>query len=466
MHRTLFVVGLVIGLMKLSPVVPSVPDLDCSAVAIVEPVAPPAEVKQEKKSYHKGRIHPKNLEQLRAHAALRHAGVRERLPKATAASYDCRTLGLVPPIKDQGQCGSCWDFSGTGVVESALIKAGYGKADGSFVLSEQYTLDCGKNGGCDGDDNTTVLAWAKATGLPLSNDYGPYTASAGRCKSTSKLLKIGDWGFAGAQNGVTAVQDIKNAMVAYGPIGCAIAADDAFMNNPPGTVFDRTTSTGIDHDVILVGWDDSKGKNGAWLLRNSWGSSWCDGGYCWIGYGVNEVGTEAVWASAVPIIPPTPPTPNPPTPPAPVAGAPAITSPLSANAVLNTPFTYQITATNSPTVFSATGLPAGLAVSSTGLISGMATVGGPSAVTVFAANGSGAGFAQVTITVTATPVPPTNPVSLALTPEQVQSVITQSGVVVIRGDMSLSELSEALIRCKEQLKPKPCCGNGPVEKTP
>jgi hypothetical protein len=242
-----------------------------------------------------------------------HGKMLAMLPKATPSVYDCIALGIVGPIKDQAQCGSCWDFSGTGMVESAQFQAGVAKADGSFQLSEQYTLDCYQNGGCNGDDNTTVLDHAKSVGLPTTASYGPYTQQAGQCLYTSQqLYKIANWGFLGSQTGVVDVQSIKNGMASYGPIGCAIAADDAFENNPPGTVFQGSGSTEIDHDIILVGWDDSKG---AWKLRNSWGTSWCDAGYCWIAYGANLVGTEAVWCSATSVVPPGPPVP--PTPPAP-----------------------------------------------------------------------------------------------------------------------------------------------------
>src|SRR5205823_2027288 len=89
---------------------------------------------------------------------------------------------------------SSWNFSGTGVVEIALVKAGRLRLD--QPLSEQYTMDCGSNGGCNGDDNTTVLEWAKKTGLPLTSEYGPYQADSGRCKSAAgQLYKVHDWGF-------------------------------------------------------------------------------------------------------------------------------------------------------------------------------------------------------------------------------------------------------------------------------
>lgn len=212
---------------------------------------------------------------------------------------------------------SCWCFSGTFVVEVALYLAGALKPDGSQALSEQYILDCGSSGGCNGDDNTNVLKWAKATGMPLTADYGPYTASSGSCQiGTKTLYKLQDWGFADGANGdgVTSAASIKAAIMSYGCAGNAIAADDAFMNIKPGTVFQGSGSSSIDHDVALIGWDDARGSvtgsidprlahlptggKTAWILRNSWGASWVDNGYCWIEEGANLVGTEAVWAVA------------------------------------------------------------------------------------------------------------------------------------------------------------------------
>jgi len=265
-------------------------------------------------TYATGHVRHPNKDHLQQLSARRHKAVLQSLAaQAVPAAWDSRQKNWIGPVKDQGSCGSCWDFSGTGVVEIAYNVAGVGPSGGppdptKMVLSEQYTLSCGRNGGCGGDDNVTVLEWAKKTGLPLTADYGPYDASGGRCnfKSSETLYKVNDWGFADSQQGegITPTDLIKAAIMKYGCVGAAIAADNAFMNNPAGKVFDHTTSQGIDHDIILIGWDDSKGSKGAWLLRNSWGTGWCDGGYCWIGYGVNLVGTEACWAYVTPVNPP------------------------------------------------------------------------------------------------------------------------------------------------------------------
>jgi cysteine proteinase RD21 len=274
----------------------------------------------------RGRKEPKDLRHLIDLSHLRHRhrlqGLRLLVPPV---SYDSRALGLVGPVKDQGQCGSCWDFSGVGICEIAYNKSGQGGAS-TFVLSEEYILDCAQSGGCNGDDNTTVLAWAKSYGLPLSSVYGPYT-TGGACayKAGEALYKITDWGFADSNGGqgVTSAADIKAAIMAYGAVGCAVAADGAFeswgdnapdMSNP----FMGSGSTDLDHDVILVGWQ----ADGSWILRNSWGSAWGVGGCMAIAPGANLVGTESVFAvleAPAPTPTPTPgPTPTPtPTPPGP-----------------------------------------------------------------------------------------------------------------------------------------------------
>ena len=259
--------------------------------------------------HYRGRKEPKNLLHLIQLSHLRHGAMLKAIRKAAPPSWDSRTFGWVGAIKDQGQCGSCWDFSGTGMCEIAYNKAGVGGGAGTFALSEEYTLDCGQNSGCAGDDNTTVLAWAKATGLPLQAAYGLYTAGGGvpgACafNSSMTLYKISDWGFADSNGGqgVTSTIDIKAAIMNYGCVGAAVAADDAFeawgtsspdMKSP----FQGSGSTNIDHDIILVGWQDDLSKSGgAWILRNSWGGDWGVGGYMAIAYGANLVGTESVFA--------------------------------------------------------------------------------------------------------------------------------------------------------------------------
>jgi hypothetical protein len=393
------------------------------------------------KQYQRGRIPPKNLAQMKQRSVLLHGHKLKALPRATAADYDCRTLGIVGPVQDQGQCGSCWNFSGTGVVTFALYKAGTLKNDGTTYLCQQYTMDCYNNGGCNGDDNTTVTEHAKNVGLPTQADYGPYTASSGNCRynSSMKLYRIKDWGFCTTDgNGVASTQDIKNCMVQYGPIGCAV--DAGGFDSYSGGVF-QGRGHSIDHDVILVGWHDDPqiSTGGYWIMLNSWGTGWGEQGYMKIAYGSNDIGTEAIWVDGGAAPPPP--------------SSPVITSPIVASAVVGQTFTYQITATNNPSAYNATGLPVGLTVNqSTGAITGSPTVTGTSSVVISAANSSGLGSATLVLTVSGTPTPGL-PVTITLTPDQVQQVIDQSGTVTISPNMTVPQLLDALDKIRTKKAP-------------
>ena len=272
-------------------------------------------------TFPKGCRPPKDLKQ-RARLSADRNPLPQFAAAALPASYDCRTSGYVTPIKDQGQCGDCWNFSGTGIAEMASIIAGLG-TQATVNWAEQSVLDCGSNGGCNGDWPETALEQAKNSGLANTSDY-PYTGGAGPCKNVPHPNVISDYGYVGTSDAIPPVADIKTAMMLRGPISCAVAADDAFMNYASG-VFTGSGSTEIDHAIILVGWQDdaSVPGGGYWILRNSWNTTWGEQGYMRIAYSANMVGYGAMWATcskapAPAPVPPSPsPTPVPPTPPAP-----------------------------------------------------------------------------------------------------------------------------------------------------
>jgi C1A family cysteine protease len=248
--------------------------------------------------YFKGHVRRPDKDHLIALSYARHQGHLKQLQAVPLPDkWDSRKMNIVGPIKKyQGKCGSCWDFSGTGIVEIAYNKAGIGGGPSKFILSEEYTLSCYRNGGCAGDDNTTVLEWAKSNGLPLTAEYGPYDYRVTHChyKPGMTLYKLDDWGFADSRghSGVTPIKDIKAAIMQYGAVGCGIATDEGFQNYAGG-IFAGGRAKTIDHDIILVGWDDD---TKSWILRNSWGPKWGERGYMRIAYEASHVGTEAVWA--------------------------------------------------------------------------------------------------------------------------------------------------------------------------
>lgn len=253
-----------------------------------------------------------NIKELHAQSWAQHGKRLKAAPDVTALEWDCSTLGIVGPVRDQGSCGKCWDDSECGVIDSAFIKAGWFKNDGALTTSAQWIIDCNSTGACDGDDASTVSQIALKTGIPLTQDYGPdrVPAGPGQCKTTTgfKFWKIDGSGYCSQQDGVASTQSIKNAIAMYGPISSAVAAGG--FNSYSGGIMQggaNATANDVDHDVSISGW---KTVNGVviWKVKNQWGKDWGEGGFCWIPEGRWQIGYSALWAHATPInpIPPTP----------------------------------------------------------------------------------------------------------------------------------------------------------------
>lgn len=209
------------------------------------------------------------------------------------------------PQQDQGNCGSCWDVSGCIVVSCAHVMAGNAKGDGSFVISADTVMWCYNTGGCNGDDASTVMRIAASDGLPINADVGEYVATGrGKCNKTAKRYKIDDWGYADADgDGSSSYEEIKTAIFKYG--ACICTNDANGLND--GEAVSTARGRGTDHQIIYVGWDDTKtgnGYKGALLCKNQWGD-WGfthngQKGYCWLAAFTNGTiaasgSEEVVW---------------------------------------------------------------------------------------------------------------------------------------------------------------------------
>lgn len=222
-------------------------------------------------------------------------------PSPSAVSFSWRDQITSP--KDQGKCGSCWAFTTIGVLEGLNSLTTGQKID----LSEQSLVNCverpNTNDNCQGNTLSAGFQYLSTAGVPLEA-AAPYAASQGACAgSNTGPYGVARWAFVGSRPGSPTVSEIKEAIVAHGPVAATVHVSETFQAYSGG-VFSEDGSERPNHAIVLVGWDDAKG---AWHLRNSWGANWGEDGYMWIKYGSNSVGFGAIWVEILPPKKPQPP---------------------------------------------------------------------------------------------------------------------------------------------------------------
>ena len=205
--------------------------------------------------------------------------------------FDWREMKGVTPVKDQGSCGSCWDFAGVGAVESAVLIADSVEWD----LSEQQVIDCNTQGyDCGGGWMDAVYLLFRYYGANEETCYSylarhGYPCEQDTCVGMVKLDR--------SRNIPNDVNEIKNALLT-GPVSTTFVVRGGFSWNchqgPMGSP---------NHAVVIVGWDDNLCGDGGWIVKNSWGPWWGDQGYFYIPYGSCSIGShtqQPVYTSRLP----------------------------------------------------------------------------------------------------------------------------------------------------------------------
>lgn len=201
------------------------------------------------------------------------------------ATYDLRSSGRLTTVRHQGNFNSCWTFSSLGSLESYLkTKETVDLSENNLMLNHgfDYSVSAGGN-------SNMALAYLSRWSGPVSESSDPYGSSKKTGLSPIYHLQSAEY----LPRSETA---IKQAIIDGGALDTSIYSTafdyDNYYNKTTAALYYNGTNA-VDHAVAIVGWDDNYSRdnfstpppgNGAWIMRNSWGSDWGENGYFYLSY--------------------------------------------------------------------------------------------------------------------------------------------------------------------------------------
>ena len=200
---------------------------------------------------------------------------------APPKKVDWRNVGRnsdwTTPVRDQGTCGSCVSFATCAVLESRM-KIGEKDPNLEIDLSEAHLFFCGAGEyGCE-------EGWSTGQALKFCREQGVGSATAFRyqpqqvgCRPIDPLVRVPRW-----RRVSDHPQERREALFRRGPVIGAMVVYSDFLWYQWGVYRPTTAEIVGYHAIAVIGYDDD---TGSWLVKNSWGAAWGQGGFANIGYG-------------------------------------------------------------------------------------------------------------------------------------------------------------------------------------
>ena len=226
---------------------------------------------------------------------------------AAPASYDLRILDRVSPVRDQGRYGTCWAFASLASLESSLLPGAVNDfSENNLAHRSGFALGFG-----DGGNSYMAAAYLLRWAGPVTEADDPYAPYASAPDPSPEDATVGTHVHEvlelPSRTSALDNADLKWAVMTYGAVYTSMYwTAAAFRDSSDAYCF--SGSSGPNHAVTLVGWDDSYPASrfvskpagpGAFLVRNSWGTSFGQDGYFWVSYYDTQfAGDNAVFAGA------------------------------------------------------------------------------------------------------------------------------------------------------------------------
>jgi len=203
----------------------------------------------------------------------------------------------IHPIRDQGQCGSCWAFGATEALSDRFaIEQGV-----DVILSPQYLVSCdSKNYGCQGGYLDKAWKFMHSTGT-VDDECYPYTSGQtgrdGDCPNTCADGSSPIFYHSGVVQETITNDETMEAIETGGPVEAAFSVYEDFMSYGSG-IYQHTTGSLLGgHAIKAIGWGTEKGVD-YWIMANSWSDSWGENGYFRIKRGDCGIDDQMTFAKA------------------------------------------------------------------------------------------------------------------------------------------------------------------------